>query len=258
MKLIDVHCHLESQRYQKIMDKVINGAKERGIISIITSSVYLNTAETVLELANKYKNYIFPTLGFAPSEVVKRPKTFEPFLKFAREKTDSYIALGEIGLDYYWVKDKEGQKLQEECFLKLIELANEIKKPIIIHCRDAEKRTIELIEQYYKGDKVHMHCFSGPVELIERGLKNGWYFSVPTSVVNRNYHKNLAKAVPLERMFLETDGPYLSPIKKVRMNEPKYISISAEYIADMKGVSVEEVAEKTTQNALDFFGINPT
>ncbi len=100
-----------------------------------------------------------------------------------------------------------------------------------------------------------MHCYSGPPYLIKRALKNGWYFSVPTSVVNRKYHQVLAENVPLERMFLETDAPFLSPIKKEKLNEPKNIALSAAHIANMKNTTLENVAETTTENAIEFYSL---
>lgn len=256
MKLIDTHCHLEWPTYDKILDEVIKRAKDSGIKAIITSSVIASLSSKVLELAERYKNFVYPCLGFAPSETAENPESFLDFMKFAVDHADQFKAVGEVGLDYYWVKEKEKRKFSEECFKKSISLANKLRKPIVIHCRDAEKRAIELLEENYTGDKVHMHCFSGSTKLIERCVKNGWFLSVPTSVVNRKSHKILAENVPLEQMMLETDGPFLSPIPGQKINESKNIEISAKFIAELKNINVEEIAEITTENAVKFYTLN--
>ncbi|MHA1729897.1 MAG: TatD family hydrolase [Promethearchaeota archaeon] len=257
MRLIDVHSHLEWQNFHGKLDNVIINAKNAKLIAIITSSISLDMAPVALKIAERFRNYVFPTLGFAPSETKKRPKTFNNFLQFVKNNSEKIIAVGEVGLDYYWIKDREERKFSEECFIKSIQLSEKINKPLVIHCRDAEKKTIELLEEHCSHDNVHMHCFSGTAIHIKRCIKNGWIFSVPTSVVNRKSHKNLAKEVPIERMMLETDAPFLSPIKSEKLNEPKNIAISAKYIAELKGIKVEELAEITTKNALEFFSIKP-
>lgn len=253
--LIDVHCHLEWPSFTKKLDNVINNAKQAGLIRIITSSVTPKDIKRVFEISERYPNYVTPICGLAPSEFKKHPDNLDKFLNLIEKRIDEIPAIGEVGLDYYWIKDKPTRKIMEEGFIKIIEFANRYKKPIVIHCRDAEQRTIELIEEYYSADTVHMHCFSGPPYLIKRGLKNGWLFSIPTSAINRSYHKKLAETVPLERMMLETDAPFLSPIKGQRMNEPKNIKLTAKFIAEMKGVSFEEVARITTANAKKFYSL---
>ena len=257
MRLIDTHAHLEIDKLNKILDKVIQGAQEAGLIGILTASVWLDTAPIVLEIAKKYKNFVFPCLGFAPTEVKNKPVNFEPFVKFVKENYTKMVGLGEIGLDYHWILDKEVRKEVEKRFVELIQLGNELNKPIVIHCRDAELRTIELLEEYCASDKVHMHCFSGDVNLIRRCLKNGWYFSVPASLMSakRPYYKKLAEKVPLDRMFLETDAPFQSPPKTKYPNEPKNISISVAQIARIKNTSTTNVAETTTNNAIEFYSL---
>lgn len=255
MRLIDVHSHLEWPSFISSMDKVIDSAKKAGLVSIISSSIDLKSAQLTLDLSENYKNYVFASVGFSPSETAKRPKTFQSFLDFAELNLEKFIALGEVGLDYYWIRNKDQRKFSEKCFIQSIYLAEKLNKPLTIHCRDAEKNTIEILEEYSSTDKIHMHCFSGSSIHIKRCVKNGWMFSVPTSVVNRKSHQKLAKEVPLERMMLETDAPFLSPLKSEKRNEPKNIEIAVKYIANMKNINVEELAEITTQNAIDFFSL---
>jgi TatD DNase family protein len=255
MRLIDVHGHLEWDSFSKNIDDVIMRSRENNIIAAITCSVYTTTIEQTLDLVKKNKGFLFATLGFAPSDYKKRSDTFTTYLEQTEKNAAKIVAVGEIGLDYYWIREPDIRKQCEDYFIQALALADKIKKPIVIHCRDAEKRTIELIEEYYQGDRIHMHCFSGDEKLISRCLKNGWWFSIPTSVINRKIHQTLASTVPLDRMMLETDAPFLSPIEGQKINEPKNIVLSARYIAKLKGVSIEEVADITTKNAIELFSL---
>ncbi|MBD3353885.1 MAG: hypothetical protein GF364_20550 [Candidatus Lokiarchaeota archaeon] len=255
MRLIDVHSHLEWPDFKGKLGGVKERANANNVIAAISSSVMAKSAQEVLDIQKEFKGFIFACCGFAPAEFKKHPQSVEDFIKFSKDHADEFLALGEIGLDYYWIKDKDTRDLAERRFIELLNLADTLNKPIVIHCRDAEEKTIQLIEENFQGDKVHMHCFSGPPDLIKRGLKNGWMFSVPTSVVSRKYHQRLADTVPIDRMMLETDSPFLSPLRGEKRNEPKNIAISAKFIANMKKVNLEEFAESTTQNAIDFYSL---
>ena len=256
MGLVDVHSHLEWPSFNDVLDDVILRSKENGIDAIVTSSINLKGAKRVLQIAEKFKNYVFCTLGYSPSEILSKHDLFDKYLDFAEQNSNKFIGLGEVGLDFKWVIDKEDRKFSEKCFIKAIGLADKINKPIVIHCRDAEKKTIDILEQYASTDRIHMHCYSGPSVHIKRCIKNGWFFSIPTSVIDRKSHQKVAMEVPLERMMLETDAPFLSPLKKDKRNEPKNIVLSAEFIAKLKNKSFEEVAEITTRNAKEFYKLN--
>jgi len=255
LKLIDVHCHLEWKDFANNIDEVINRSKSSGILAIITSSISVDSAYETLNLIDKYKDYVYATCGFAPSEFKRNKNEFEKYLDFLKNNYEKFVGIGEIGLDFYWIRDIELRKYSEEKFIETLQLANKLNKPIVIHCRDAEKRAIEIIEDYYTGDKVHMHCFSGTLYLIKRCLKNGWYFSIPTSAINRKHHKILAKEVPIEQMMLETDAPFLSPITNQKINESKNIQLTAKYISELKNIDIQKIAEITTQNAINFYDL---
>ncbi|MHA1340782.1 MAG: TatD family hydrolase [Promethearchaeota archaeon] len=258
IQLVDVHCHLEWKDFANNLDAVIERAKQNGIIAIITSSVTVSSGIEALEIIEKYKGYVYGTCGFAPSEFTRKnhDKEFSKYLDFIKANVSKFVGIGEIGLDYYWIRDWDLRRYTEERFIKVLQLADKLRMPIVIHCRDAERRAIEIIEEYYSGDKVHMHCFSGAVKLIKRGLKNGWFFSIPTSAITRRNHKILAEIVPLEQMMLETDAPFLSPLKDEKRNESKNIVLTAKFISELKNISIEEVALRTTENAINFYSLN--
>jgi TatD DNase family protein len=167
---------------------------------------------------------------------------------------DSIVSIGEIGLDYHWVKDPKLRDYQETAFIEFIELAKEVDKPLVIHSRKAEKEALDILESQGGVSKVLMHCFNGSVDLIDRIVKNRWLLSVPTAVVNRKNHQKIAQACPLDSMVIETDAPFLSPDKE-RRNEPSKVYYSAKKIAELKQIPISEVAEKTTRNAIDFYSL---
>ncbi|MHA1821462.1 MAG: TatD family hydrolase [Promethearchaeota archaeon] len=256
MRLIDVHSHLEWPSFKDNLDEIINDAKENGLIAVIMSGISYDEIERTMEILNKYKGYVYGCFGFAPSEYLHNKDTADKVKEFIDNNIDQFVGVGEIGLDYHYVKKEEDRKASEELFLDFMDIAMKHNKPIVIHSRDAEKRVIEVIEEHYTGDRVHMHCYSGPEELIKRMVKNGWMLSVPTSVVSRKVHQRLARNVPLENMMLETDAPFLPPYRKdVMKNKPGNIAISVKFIADLKQIPVEEVAETTTKNAISFYNL---
>ncbi len=249
--LIDSHCHLDWKSFNKDIDDVIQRAKENGLIAIITSSFFENFEKT-LNYAEKFKNYVFISLGLHPPQVninsVKRT------IKLIQENANKIKAIGEVGLDYYWIKDPKKRDGQKKAFVEFINLSIELELPIVIHARNAHSDAINILENN-SASKVLMHCFSGKVIEVKRVIKNGWYISVPTSVTNRGVHQNIAKVCPLEYMLLETDSPFLSPFKKSR-NEPMNVKYSAEKIAEIKKVTVEEISEITTKNAIKFYNLD--
>ena len=171
-------------------------------------------------------------------------------------KSEKIIAIGEIGLDYYW--DKSFNDLQKEVFIKQVKLANELNLPISIHDREAHKDTFDILKEYNKTSKVVMHCFSGSVEFARECLKEGWYVALGGVVTFKKAikTKDVAIDVPLDRLLLETDAPYLTPVPyRGSENQPAYVRYVAEEIAKLRGISYEEVAEATSKNAKDVFSI---
>ncbi|MCK4849506.1 MAG: TatD family hydrolase, partial [Candidatus Heimdallarchaeota archaeon] len=206
--------------------------------------------EFAWQLDEANPNYIFTTLGFAPQRIkdLNYNETVKLIMKFP-----NIVAVGEIGLDYHWITDSFWQKKQKETFISLIELANTLVKPIVVHSRKAETDSINLLAKYAE-QPVLMHCFAGNISETERIIDQGWMISIPTAVVNRKKHRKIARKIPLENIVVETDTPYLSPIPGKR-NEPANVRYAIEEIAKLKDISIKEIDEVTTQNTIQFYRI---
>ncbi|OLA77465.1 MAG: hydrolase TatD [Candidatus Melainabacteria bacterium 35_41] len=251
--MIDTHSHINMIEGLSL-DEIIKNAFDNGIDKIIVPSAYPADMENIMDLVNKYDN-VYGMLGIHPSEVKSWDDSFiEKIKNYA--KNSKIAAIGEIGLDYYW--DKSFNDLQKEVFIKQIKLANELNLPIDIHDREAHKDTYDIIQEHNNGSKVIMHCFSGSVEFARECVKAGFYLGIGGVVTFKNAvkMKEVAKDIPLERILLETDAPYLTPVPfRGKENQPAYVKYVAEEIASLRGISVEEVAQITTENAKTVFNI---
>ncbi len=245
--LVDVHAHMDFDEFEKDLSKVIERAKKNNFVAIISNGINLESNKKVLELSKKYP-IIKPAFGFYPVAAEKSSKgKIDETLKFIEESNP--IAIGEVGLDL-----RSGKKLekQKEVLKKLIQIANKKDIPIIVHSWKAEKEAIELLEEN-NAKKVLLHCFFGNKELTERAVNNGWMFSVPTSVVKTKTLKKLVKRVPLNRILTETDAPLLSPYEDNKINEPSFIKESIKKIAEVKGITEEELEKAIYENYQKFF-----
>ncbi len=252
--LIDTHSHIDMPDFSDL-EETIARAKEAGVEKIIIPSVDKNSFEKVIEISNKYKE-TYCALGIHPSESKKaKDEDFEKIIELSSNK--KVVAIGECGLDYY--HDKTFITEQKRAFLKQIEIAKALKKPLIVHNREAHKDTYDLLTQNINGEiGVIMHCFSGSLEFAKECIKKGFYIAIGGVVTFKNAKKvhEIAKNIPLEHILIETDAPYLTPVPhRGERNEPAYVKFVAEEIAKIRGVSFEEVAEITTQNARKVFGI---
>ncbi|MEM2917885.1 MAG: TatD family hydrolase [Candidatus Altiarchaeota archaeon] len=246
--LIDVHAHLDFEQFDNDRDKVIEKAKAEEIF-IITSALGPESIKKTVRILEKHKN-IFASFGFAADEF--NSKKIDETIKLIKKYKKRIVAIGEVGLDYYWVKDNEKKKLEMENFQKFISLAKELSLPLVIHSRDAEKDVIEVLKE--ENIKAMMHCFSGSVELANEAIKIGCIISIPTSIIYSKNKKILAEKIPIEKIVIETDAPFLSPIPKTR-NVPTNVKFAAEKIAEIKKIPLENVTEITTKNAIEFFNL---
>ena len=248
---IDTHCHLSIEDYDDI-DKVVKEDIEAGVKKIIVSACTKNTFEEALALAKKYDS-IYVTLGFHPSEV----DTTDADLELLEEllKTDKVVGVGEIGLDYHY--DNIDKALQQKWFEAQMNLARELNVPIVVHSRDAAQDTIAVMRQAKAGEIGGVvHCYSYTKETAREFLDMDFYFGIGGVVTFKNA-KKLVEAVayiPMERMVLETDSPYLSPIRSER-NTSLNLPLVAEKIAEIKGISVQEVYDITWENAHKLYKI---
>ncbi len=251
---IDTHSHIDMIEDVEL-DSIINGAKEVGVEKIIIPAANESSFEPMLEICSKFEN-VYCMLGIFPEEVKTwSDKTEEKIINLAKSN-DKVVGIGEIGLDYYW--DTSFTALQKQIFIKQIEIANELKLPIAVHDREAHKDTFDIITKYNKGSDVLLHCFSGSVEFARECIKAGFYLALGGVVTFKNAKKmkEVAIDMPLERLMLETDAPYLAPVPyRGKTNQPKYIPIIAQEIANLRNTNVEEIAKYTTENAEKVFKI---
>ena len=251
---IDTHTHIDMIKDISI-DEIIDKATQTGVKKIIIPSADEKSFDGILEICTKFEN-VFCMLGVFPEEVKTWTDKTEEKIKNLVKNNNKVVGIGEVGLDYYW--DTSFCEQQKEIFIKQIKHANELNLPIDVHDREAHKDTFDIIKEYNKGSNVVLHCFSGSVEFAKECIKQGWYISLGGVVTFKNAKKmkEVATQIPLEHLMLETDAPYLAPVPfRGKTNEPCYIPYIAQEIANLKGCTIEEVAEITTKNAEKVFRI---
>jgi TatD DNase family protein len=197
---------------------------------------------------NKHRGFVHHSAGCGVSRLTKDEA--EKIITLTRRYSKEIVAIGEVGLDYHWIKDPQGRKNQEPLFEMFIQLATDLELPIVIHSRKAEAEATEILEANFSGN-VLMHCFDGPPDVAKRVADNGWYITLPANFGMYRNRRDAAKIVPLEQILLETDGPYLSPTPD--RNEPANILYGVESLSKILDLSNEDVAQATTQNALRFY-----
>ena len=251
--MIDTHSHINMIEGTPI-ESVIQNAIENGVDKIIVPSAYPKDIDDVIKLVNRYDN-VYGMLGVHPTEVKDWTDDLADKIR-EYSKNPKIVAIGEIGLDYYW--DKSFNDLQKEIFIKQIKLANELNLPISIHDREAHKDTFDILKEHNKNSKIVMHCFSGSVEFANECIKEGIYIALGGVVTFKNAvkMKEVAINIPLDRLLLETDAPYLTPVPfRGKENQPAYTKYVAEEIAKLRNITVDEINKATTQNTFEVFGI---
>lgn len=255
--LIDTHCHLSSRKFRDDLGKVIERAMDGDVEKIIVPSTNLEDAKKILEITKEYDG-IYGLAGIYPGEAYKQ-SDWEADLEKIREllmNQEKFVGIGEIGLDLYW--DKRNIELEKQVFKRQLELAVELELPVVIHNRLAEKEIREVLENMDKLPKGHFHCWSGNKEFLEYVIEKGFYVGFCGNVTYPSNKKlqEMVKSVPINRLLLETDSPYLSPQgKRGKRNEPINVKITAEFLADSKGVSVTSLINETGDNAKSLFRI---
>ena len=252
--LVDTHSHIDLADYTDL-DETISNAAKFGVKKIIVPSVDKNSFDKIIEISNKYEN-VYCALGIHPTEAQNsKDEDFERVLELS--SNPKVVSIGECGLDYYW--DKTYIEDQKRVFLQQIEIAKDLKKALIVHDREAHKDCFDILTQNVKDEiPVIMHCFSGSLEFAQECIKKGFYIALGGVVTFKNAKKvhEIAKTIPLESLLLETDAPYLTPEPyRGKRNEPAYVKFVAEKIAELRGITLDEVAQITTQNARKVFGI---
>ncbi|MDQ3392661.1 MAG: TatD family hydrolase [Bacteroidota bacterium] len=253
MKLIETHAHIYSKEYKDDLGFIIERSIENSVDKIYMPNIDHASIDDMLELESKYPEYCIPMMGLHPCSV---KKNFEKELYLVEDwlKKRKFAAIGETGTDLYW--DKTLFPYQQEAFKIQLALAKEYKVPIVIHCRDSFKETIELVESEASDDLTGVfHCFTGSIEEAQRVINAGFFLGIGGVATFKN--GGLDKVLPelgLESLILETDSPYLAPVPyRGKRNEPSYITIVAERVAQLCKKDVEEVAFITTENSIKIF-----
>ncbi len=253
--LIDSHCHIDDARYDADREVMIQRAKDAGIEHFVTIGCDLETSRAAVALAQHYP-FISATVGVHPHEVKRIEGGWYDELR-ALAKSNGVVAYGEIGLDYHY--DHSPREVQRARFREQVRLARELKLPIVLHTREAQEDTIAILKEEKAGEVGGVfHCFSGDAWLAKDALDLGFYlsFSGVITFQNATMLRDIVKTVPLDRILIETDAPYLTPAPhRGKRNEPAYVRHVAEKLADLHGLSVQEVEDVTTQNTKRLFRI---
>ncbi len=247
MNLADVHAHLWiiDEEERKL---AVARAEEKGVKAIVNNSVDAASNRKSLQLQQQFR-IVKAALGLYPVDALKMSDSeIDAELKFMEKNGCSFVAIGEIGLDY---EETEDRKRQQEIFEKQLRLAKKLNKPVIVHSRKAEKEVVEtLIGSGCK--KVVLHAFHGSIKLVKVAVGNSFSFSIPSNIMRSSHFQGVAKAVPLENLFTETDAPFLGPFKDGR-SEPAYVEMSVRKIAEIKRTSAGAVAGQLYANYLEMF-----
>lgn len=260
MEFFDSHSHYNDEKFDEDREEIIKRTYESGITKFVCAGYNIQSSLFSVELSKKYE-YIYSIIGISPNDIPQTNeelwKSIEEISKIATNNLNKKIvAIGEIGLDYYW--NTENKELQKEAFIKQIELANELELPIVIHSRDASVDTIDIIKNR-KVDKAGIfHCCQLNQEMIRQALDLGYYisFAGPITFKNSKNAITVVNMVPMNRILIETDSPYLSPEPlRGKRNDSRNVKYVAQKIAEIKGISLETVANQTYNNAMKIFEI---
>ena len=250
--IFDSHAHYTDKAFNDDRENMLGSLRESGICGVINCGADIESSVFSVELANKF-DYIYAACGIHPEEADKIPENYIEILKNLA-KNEKCVAIGEIGLDYYWRQDNKEK--QKELFEKQILLSKELDLPIIVHDREAHGDTLEILKKH--KPKGVLHCFSGSPETAEEILKLGMYVGLGGALTFKNARKavEVAQMLPLDRLLLETDCPYMAPVPfRGKRNYSGYIPYIAEKIAEIKGIDPQTVLDITSENAKKLFDL---
>lgn len=255
MRLFDTHCHLDDERFDADRNELIQALPEQGLDYCVTVGSDLESSKRSIALAQQYR-HVYAAVGVHPHEAAKAPQDYLAQVKELLMK-DKVVALGEIGLDYYY--DFSPRDLQKQMLSEQMDLAFEMRKPVILHVRDAHGDMIDLLrERKEKLPQGVLHCFSGSAESAAEYVRLGFYISFAGPITFKNAGKLTlaAQAVPEDRILIETDSPYLAPVpKRGKRNDPSLVRHVCNKLAELRGVDEAVMRELTCQNAMRFFAI---
>ena len=251
MFFIDTHCHLTDEKFSADLNEVYERAKAVGVNKIINFGSTLKDSAEVVDFAEKFAG-MFAGVGIHPEEVQdwQGNSSAEKIFELARK--NKVVAIGEIGLDYHWEKSSEGKTLQQKIFVEQLDIARQLNLPVCIHEREAHGDCLKILQTEGKNLRGVLHCFSGSLEMAREVWKLGWLIGIDGPLTFKNSAKlpEIVQAAPREMLLLETDAPYLAPTPyRGKRNEPAYMIEVAKKISELRGESLEVVAEYTSKNA---------
>lgn len=256
MIIVDTHAHIEGPEYDEDRTAVVERALAADVGIIVNMGTDMATSERSVALTDEY-DAVWTGVGIHPEEVIKMTVAEDDRLASWAEK-EKVIAIGEIGLDYYWEKDNEKRLLQQKMLIRQLDLARQLHLPVCIHDREAHGDIMRILKTEGRNNYGVIHCYSGSWEMAEELLKLGWYLGVDGPLTWKNAAKlpEIVQKIPSDRLLVETDSPYLTPVPyRGKRNEPAYVRAVAEFAAELRGESLENFAARTTQNARDIYGI---
>lgn len=254
--LFDTHAHLNAEQYNEDLEQVIERAKSEKVEKIVVVGFDRPTITRAMELIEEY-DFIYAAIGWHPVDAIDMTDEDLAWIKDLSQH-EKVVAIGEMGLDYYW--DKSPKDVQKGVFRRQIALAKEVKLPIVIHNRDATEDVVTILKEEGAAEVGGiMHCFTGSLETAKACMEMNFYISFggPVTFKNAKKPKEVVKEIPSDKLLIETDCPYLTPVPfRGKRNEPSYVKYIAEQIAELREISFEELAELTTKNAKKVFRIN--
>lgn len=252
--IIDTHAHYDDEQFDPDRDEILKSMEAGGVGLIVNAASTIASWEKIRKLTEQYP-FVYGSVGVHPDEVGTMDE--EHFREMERRlDREKIVAVGEIGLDYYW--DKESHDIQKEWFVRQLELARRKGMPVMIHSREAAADTFDIMRNHAEGMKAVIHCYSYSAEMAKEYVKMGYYIGVGGVVTFKNAKKlkQVVKEIPLGSIVLETDCPYLAPVPfRGRRNCSLYLSYVAETVAEIKGVTTEEVVRQTEKNARELYNL---
>lgn len=252
--LIDSHAHIYYRDYTGDFDEMLKRAEDAGVAAVIVVGTDLESSRESVELAEKYQ-HLYATVGIHPHDAGRITEKCYDVIRNLALESQKVVAIGEIGLDFY--RDRSPRDLQERAFRNFLNMACELGKPVIIHDRDAHERIMTILREEPARRGV-LHCFSGDAAMATEAIRMGFYISIPGTITYPSNEglRDVVRAVTIDRMLLETDCPYLTPVPyRGKRNEPAFVRLAAEKVAEVKGLTLDDVARITTKNVRDLFGI---
>ena len=254
MKIVDSHCHIDDEKFDQDREIVISNFEEDGIDFIVDPASDISSSEKIIEIVKKYDR-VYGAVGIHPHEV--EDVTDEDLKKgYEMSFSEKIVAIGEIVLDYYY--DNSPREKQKEIFRKQLEIAEKRNLPVIIHTRDAMGDTYDILSEFKGKVKGVMHCYTGSSEMAKRFMELGYYISISGTVTFKNAVnvREMVKTIPLDNLLVETDSPYLTPEpNRGKRNEPKYVRFTAEKVAELKEMELNDLIYNTNSNVRNLFSI---